>query len=59
VVFDHSLHNVLVYGDATLCDKLFGGKSIILDEDIRQILLVISRGIKEEIVHASFSSSLF
>jgi len=59
VVFDQSLHNVLVYGDATLCDKLFGGKSILLDEDIRQILLVISRGIKEEIVHAFFSSSLF
>ncbi|KAJ6935238.1 DNA helicase [Populus alba x Populus x berolinensis] len=49
---DRSLRDVLRLNNP------FGGKSILLGGDFRQILPVIPGGTKEEIINASFTSSL-
>jgi len=55
---DRSLRDVLTNGNDLPNDKPFGGKSILLGGDFRQILPVIPRGTKEDIVHASLCSSV-
>ncbi|KAJ6951656.1 hypothetical protein NC653_040948 [Populus alba x Populus x berolinensis] len=49
---DKSLRDVLKLNNP------FGGKSVLLGGDFRQILLVIPGGTKEEIINASFTTSL-
>lgn len=39
------------------CKKFFGGKVIVLGGDFRQILSVIPRGIRSDIVHAIINAS--
>jgi ATP-dependent DNA helicase PIF1 len=39
------------------CDKIFGGKVIVFGGDFRQILPVIPRGDRSDIVHASINAS--
>ncbi|XP_011048533.1 PREDICTED: uncharacterized protein LOC105142549 [Populus euphratica] len=55
---DRSLRDVLTNGNDLPNDKPFGGKSILLGGDFRQILPVILGGTKEDIVHASLCSSV-
>jgi hypothetical protein len=55
---DRSLLDVLTNGNDLPNDKPFGGKSILLGGDFRQILPIIPGGIKEDIVHASLCSSV-
>ena len=55
---DRSLRDVLTNGNDLPNDKPFGGKSILLGGDFRQILPVIPGGTKEDIVHASLCNSV-
>lgn len=48
---DRSLRDVLAH------NQPFGGKSVLLGGDFRQILPVVAGGTKEDIIHASLSSS--
>jgi ATP-dependent DNA helicase PIF1 len=53
---DRTLKDIM--GDAdNKCDTIFGGKVIIFGGDFRQILPVIPRGNRSDIVHASISAS--
>jgi hypothetical protein len=54
---DRSLQDILKTLDGRRLNNPFGGKSILLGGDFRQILPVIPGGTKEEIINASFSSS--
>jgi hypothetical protein len=56
-VLDRSLHDELACNGPHNQNQPFGGKSILLGGDFRQILPVIPRGTREEIIHAYFSSS--
>jgi ATP-dependent DNA helicase PIF1 len=38
--------------DAQAIEKIFGGKTVVLDGDFRQILLVVPKGGREDIVGA-------
>jgi hypothetical protein len=55
---DCSLRDVLTNGNDLPNDKPFGGKSILLGGDFRQILPVIPEGTKEDIILASLCSSV-
>ena len=55
---DRSLRDVLTNGNDLPNDKPFGGKSVLLGGDFRQILPIIPGGIKEDIVHASLCISV-
>ncbi|KAI9390636.1 hypothetical protein POPTR_008G203701v4 [Populus trichocarpa] len=55
---DRSLRDVLTNGNDLPNDKPFGGKSILLGGDFRQILPVIPEGTKEDIILASLCSSV-
>ncbi|KAG5240508.1 DNA helicase [Salix suchowensis] len=48
---DRSLRDILAH------DQPFGGKTVLLGGDFRQILPVVTGGTKEDIIHASLSSS--
>jgi hypothetical protein len=50
---DCSLHDILINDNELPNDKLFGGKSILLGGDFKQILPVIPGGTKKDIVYAS------
>ena len=54
---DRSIQDVLKTPDGRELNNPFGGKSVLLGGDFRQILPVIPGGTKEEIINASFSSS--
>jgi ATP-dependent DNA helicase PIF1 len=43
--------------DAQVIEKIFGGKTVILGGDFRQILLVVPKGKREDIVSASLPQS--
>ena len=51
------MHDVLSGGDNYDKDLPFGGKTILLGGDFRQILPVIPGGTKEQIINASLTSS--
>jgi hypothetical protein len=55
---DRSIRDVLKTSDGRRLNNPFGGKSVLLGGDFRQILPAIPGGTKEEIINASFSSSL-
>ncbi|KAG5235502.1 ATP-dependent DNA helicase [Salix suchowensis] len=48
---DRSLRDILAH------DQPFGGKTVLLGGDFRQILPVVTGGTREDIIHASLSSS--
>lgn len=54
---DKSPCYILSYSDSTQTDKPFGGIPILLGGDCRQILLVIPRETKEQIIKVSLNSS--
>ena len=54
---DRSMRDVLSGGDNYDKDLPFGGKTILLGGDFRQILPVIPGGTKEQIINASLTSS--
>ena len=54
---DRSMRDVLSGCDNCSRDLPFGGKTVLLGGDFRQILPVIPGGTKEEIINASLSSS--
>ena len=54
---DHSLRDLLRFTDINSADKTFGGKAIVLGGDFRQILPIIAKGHREDIVDASVNRS--
>uniref|UniRef100_A0A6N2MDD8 ATP-dependent DNA helicase n=1 Tax=Salix viminalis TaxID=40686 RepID=A0A6N2MDD8_SALVM len=56
---DRSMRDVLSEGTSYNKNLPFGGKTILLGGDFRQILPVIPGGTKEQIINASLTSSIF
>ncbi|XP_050256589.1 uncharacterized protein LOC126702031 [Quercus robur] len=54
---DRSLRDLLRFTDKNSVDKTFGGKTVVLGGDFRQILPVIAKGHREDIVDASVNRS--
>ncbi|XP_016165087.1 uncharacterized protein LOC107607676 [Arachis ipaensis] len=54
---DKCLKDVLRFDDGYNPDALFGGKIVVLEDDFCQILPVIPRGSREEIVHSCINAS--
>ncbi|KAL0008392.1 hypothetical protein SO802_009894 [Lithocarpus litseifolius] len=54
---DRSLRDILCFTSSNSVDKPFGGKTVVLGGDFRQILLVIAKGRREQIVEASINKS--
>ncbi|XP_020080111.1 uncharacterized protein LOC109703807 [Ananas comosus] len=54
---DKSLKDIMVTDEPNICSKLFGGKTIILGGDFRQILPVVVGGTKQDILSASLTRS--
>jgi hypothetical protein len=55
---DRSLRDLLRFTDLTSLDKPFGGKTVVLGGDFQQILPVIPKGRREDIVESSINQSL-
>jgi len=54
----HQWHiNILLSDQTTKCEAIFGGKVVVFGGDFRQILPVIPRGNRSDIVHASINAS--
>jgi len=56
-VVDHSLIDILIVNNNGRLDIPFGGKIVVLGGDFRQILHVVPKGTKQDVVHASINSS--
>ncbi len=56
---DHTLRDLMQLDDAQATDKIFGGKTMVLGGDFRQILPVVPKGGREDIVSASLLRSYF
>uniref|UniRef100_A0A1S3ZWQ4 ATP-dependent DNA helicase n=1 Tax=Nicotiana tabacum TaxID=4097 RepID=A0A1S3ZWQ4_TOBAC len=54
---DKTLRDILRFKDASNLHRPFGGKTIVLGGDFRQILHVIPKGSRQDIVNASLNSS--
>jgi hypothetical protein len=54
---DRTLRDLMQLDDAQANEKIFGGKTVVLGGDFRQILLVIPKGGREDIVSASLLRS--
>lgn len=54
---DRSLRDIVRSLDRSMSELSFGGKTVVLGGDFRQILLVIPKGSREEVVHATINSS--
>nr|XP_023912503.1 uncharacterized protein LOC112024097 [Quercus suber] len=54
---DRSLRDILRFSNSNSGETPFGGKTIVLGGDFRQILPVISKGRREQIVEASINKS--
>ncbi|XP_075103802.1 uncharacterized protein LOC142161721 [Nicotiana tabacum] len=54
---DQTLRDILRFKDTSSADKLFGGKTVVLGGDFRQILHVIAKGSRQDIVNATLNSS--
>uniref|UniRef100_M1D705 ATP-dependent DNA helicase n=1 Tax=Solanum tuberosum TaxID=4113 RepID=M1D705_SOLTU len=54
---DKTLRDIISYKDATKSELPFGGKIIVLGGDFRQILHVIPKGSRQDIVNATLNSS--
>ncbi|KAK4594131.1 hypothetical protein RGQ29_017994 [Quercus rubra] len=56
---DRSLRDILRFSNSNSGETPFGGKTIVLGGDFRQILPVVSKGRREQIVEASINKSPF
>jgi ATP-dependent DNA helicase PIF1 len=56
--FHRSLQDIMSDEDPNNADLLFGGKTIVLGGDFRQILPVVPKGTRADIVHATINSSI-
>ncbi|OIT22265.1 putative diphthine methyl ester synthase [Nicotiana attenuata] len=54
---DQTLRDILRFKDTSTVDKPFGGKTVVLGGDFRQILPVIAKGSRQDIVNATLNSS--
>jgi hypothetical protein len=54
---DRTLRDLMQLDDAQAIEKIFGGKTMVLGGDIRQILPVVPKGGREDIVSASLPRS--
>jgi hypothetical protein len=54
---DRTLRDLMQLDDAHAIDKIFGGKTVVLGGDFRQILPVVPKGGREDIVSASLPRS--
>ncbi|XP_075106440.1 uncharacterized protein LOC107808779 isoform X1 [Nicotiana tabacum] len=54
---DRTLRDILRFKDASNLDRLFGGKTVVLGGDFRQILPVIPKGTRQDIVNVTLNSS--
>ncbi|XP_023906976.1 uncharacterized protein LOC112018681 [Quercus suber] len=54
---DRSLRDILHFTASNNADKPFGGKTVVLGGDFRQILPVIAKGRREQILEASINNS--
>jgi hypothetical protein len=54
---DRTLRDLMQLDDAQATDKIFGGKTMVLGGDFRQILPAIPKGGREDIVSASLPRS--
>jgi hypothetical protein len=54
---DRTLRDLMQLDDAQVTEKIFGGKTVVLGGDFRQILLVVPKGGREDIVSASLPQS--
>jgi hypothetical protein len=54
---DRTLRDLMQLDDAQATEKKFGGKTMVLGGDFRQILLVVPKGGPEDIVNASLPQS--
>jgi len=50
---DRTLRDLMQLDDAQATNKIFGGKTVVLGGDFQQILLVVPKGGREDIVSAS------
>ncbi|XP_031108664.1 uncharacterized protein LOC116013152 [Ipomoea triloba] len=54
---DRTLRDLFRFTDQNAGNRTFGGKTVVLGGDFRQILLVIPRGSRQDIVSASINTS--
>ncbi|KAK9740196.1 hypothetical protein RND81_03G018300 [Saponaria officinalis] len=54
---DRSLRDVMRFSEDGDCSQPFGGKVVVFGGDFRQILAVIPKGGRQDVVHASLCSS--
>jgi hypothetical protein len=54
---DRTLHDLMQLDDAQVTGKIFGGKTVVLGGDFRQILLVVPKAGRKDIVSASLPRS--
>ncbi|KAK7273568.1 hypothetical protein RIF29_14624 [Crotalaria pallida] len=55
--FDRTMRDIMRYNNASSVDLPFGGKTVVLGGDFRQILPVIPRGNRADVVMATINSS--
>jgi hypothetical protein len=56
-VVDQTLRDLMQLDDAQATEKIFGGKTVVLGGDFRQMLPVVPKGGREDIVSASLPRS--
>ncbi|KAM3383146.1 hypothetical protein P3S68_008721 [Capsicum galapagoense] len=54
---DKTLRDILRFEDISNLDRLFGGKTVVLGGDFRQILSVITKGNRQDIINATLNFS--
>jgi hypothetical protein len=54
---DRTLCDLMQLDDAQATENIFGGKTVVLGGDFRQILLIVPKGGQEDIVSASLLRS--
>jgi len=56
-IIDRTLHDLMQLDDAQATEKIFGGKTVVPGGDFRQILPVVPKGGREDIVSTSLPRS--
>ncbi|XP_074317075.1 uncharacterized protein LOC141650993 [Silene latifolia] len=54
---DRTMRDIVSYKDPEASSKMFGGKVVLLGGDFRQVLPIVSKGKRQDIVQASISRS--